>query len=130
MSEKTNTLITFLDTVGRTVMGVHNTEKSTDAILAITNPVVLHVEQQDQSGRMSVKFLPIFFREFLGDKQADICYFYKKANITESDINVLDFRLKAQYDQMFNSKNVFVPPTETQAPANTENSPIINLFDE
>ena len=130
MSE-TNTMITFLDSVGRTILGEGDSAKSTDTQLAVKNPVVLHVERQDQSGKMSVQLLPIFFREFLAEKTADVVFLYHKNLITETDIEAYDFRLKAQYDQMFNKSNIFIPPntTDTAPAAQGTNSPVINLFD-
>jgi hypothetical protein len=129
----TTTIVTFLDTIGRTIVGENNTSKTTDTVLAVKNPVVLHVVPQDQSGRMSVQLLPIFFREFLADKSGDATFYFRKQNITETDIETFDFRLKAQYDQMFNKSNIFIPPTAgevTPAGATQANPAIINLFDE
>jgi len=123
-------IVTFLDTVGRTIVGEF--VSSDDTLLKVKNPVVLHVVPQDQSGRMSVQLLPIFFREFLGDKTGDVVFTYNKTNITETDIDAFDFRLQAQYVQMFNKSNIFVPPNAGEvAPAPAKDAPaIINLFDE
>jgi hypothetical protein len=130
-TETTNTnIVSFLDAVGRTIVGTIVAEQSNDTTLAVQNPVVLHVVPQDQSGRMSVQLLPIFFREFLADKTADVIFFYKKTSITETSIDAFDFRLQAQYSQMFNKSNIFVPPSAGEiAPAGGNNS-VINLFDE
>lgn len=128
---QTTKIVTFLDTVGRTIVGEF--VSSDDAVLKVKNPVVLHVVPQDQSGRMSVQLLPIFFREFLGDKTGDVTFSFQKHSITETDIDAFDFRLQAQYVQMFNKSNIFVPPNagEVAAPAAGKDSPaIINLFDE
>jgi hypothetical protein len=129
MSETTTTnLTTILDTVGRTLLGEVVADQTTDSVLALKNPVVLNVVPQDQSGRMSVQLLPIFFREFLPDKTDDVTFFYKKANITETSIEAIDFRLQAQYSQMFNKSNIFVPPSEPASPGGKGG--VINLFDE
>jgi hypothetical protein len=131
--ETQNKFIAILDTVGRTVIGEREDTQTTEQILAIKNPVILHVEQQDQMGRMSVKLFPIIFREFLGDKASDSFAFYKKTNITETNVDAFDYRLKSQYDQMFNKNNVFTAPSPTppQPSAGEKTSPsIINLFDE
>jgi len=124
----TATLTTVLDAVGRTILGETVADKTNDTVLAIKNPVVLNVVPQDQSGRMSVQLLPIFFREFLPDKTGDVVFLYKKNNITETDIEAIDFRLAAQYNQMFNKSNIFVPPAEP-SPGQAGNS-VVNLFDE
>jgi hypothetical protein len=124
-------IVTFLDAVGRTIVGTLIAEQSNDTITAVQNPVVLHVVPQDQSGRMSVQLLPIFFREFLADKTANVTFFYKKDTITETSIEAFDFRLQAQYTQMFNPSNIFVPPNAGQV-SGTGQAPssVINLFDE
>jgi hypothetical protein len=130
--ENKNKIITFLDAVGRTILGEHNESLSTERDLAIVNPVVLHVVPQDQSGRMSVQLLPIFFREFLADKSSDVTYFYNKMLVTLTSIEALDFRLKSQYDQLFNKSNIFIPPTNQVDSGNAQqsNPAIVNLFDE
>jgi hypothetical protein len=122
---KTKSLTVILDAVGRTILG--ETAESTDSTkLALKNPVILHVVPADNQGKMSVQLLPLFFREFLGDKTGDITFFYDKNRISTTDIDALDFRLQGQYAQMFNNGNTFVSP---QAPS-TENAAVVNLFDE
>jgi hypothetical protein len=119
------TLVAFLDSIGRTILGER--VASTDAHLNVKNPVVLHVVPTDNSGKMSVQLLPIFFREFLADKTADVVFSYEKNKVTTTDIDALDFRLQAQYSQMFNKQNTFVPPqSQPTAPSQS----VINLFDE
>ena len=129
---QTTKIVTFLDTVGRTIVGEF--VSSDDVVLTVKNPVVLHVVPQDQSGRMSVQLLPIFFREFLADKTGDVNFSFKKQTITETDIDAFDFRLQAQYVQMFNKSNIFVPPNggelATPTVAGKDSPAIINLFDE
>lgn len=127
MSNTTATLTVILDSVGRTILGEAAT--STDATkIAIKNPVVLHVIPADNQGKMSVQLLPIFFREFLGDKTGDVTVTYDVTRISTTDIDALDFRLQAQYAQMFNKSNSFVTPASQ--PANGSNQSVINLFDE
>lgn len=134
MSENKNTISIILDSVGRTIVGEINPDKTNDQVLGLKNPVVLHIVPQDQSGRMSVQLLPLFFREFLADKSGDVTFEYKKASITEVQLDALDFRLQAQYSQLFNKSNVFVQPqglpNNTQAGNEQSNSSVVNLFDE
>lgn len=125
MSNTTPTLTVILDSVGRTILG--ETVTSTDTTkVSLKNPVVLHVIPADNQGKMSVQLLPIFFREFLGDKNGDVTVSYDVNRIITTDIDALDFRLQAQYAQMFNKANSFVTPAG--APQN--NPSVINLFDE
>lgn len=119
--------VLFLDSVGRTILG-ESSEDSTDSVLKVKNPVVIMING-DKTGKMSVQLFPLFFREFLADKEADVVLSYQKDNITESNIEALDFRLQAQYSQMFNKNNTFVPPQE-QPPEQSSGESVINLFDE
>ena len=106
MSETNNTkMVVFLDYVGRTILG-ECLEEKTDTI-SVQNPVILHVVPAD-GGRMSIQLLPLFFREFLADKSGNVIFDFTKTSITKSNINALDFRLNAQYAQMFSANNSFV----------------------
>jgi len=123
-TQNTTKLTVILDAVGRTILG-EAVESTDPSITPIKNPTILIVQQQ-QDGRMSIGLHPIIFREFLGDKTSDVVFNYQTASITKSDIDTLDFRLQAQYGQIFNGNNAFVAPSEQPA----ESSNVINLFDE
>lgn len=126
MSSENNKLIVFLDTVGRTVLGVLVNEK--DDVLEIKNPVILNLSHDPNNpGRMSVQLLPILFREFLAAKDEGITLFFKKSLITESNNPELDFQLQNQYQQLFGGNNVFIPPTGNN-PSPSKN--VVKLFDE
>jgi hypothetical protein len=116
-----NNIIVFLDTIGRTLVGERLSE--TDETILIKNPVILNVVPSD-GGKMSVQLFPLFFREFLADKTESISFHFRKKSISLSDISALDFRLLAQYSQMFNNANLFVP--EESAPSKS----VVNLFEE
>ena len=126
-------LTTFLDMVGRTIIGEKITE--TDEVLTIKNPVVIHVTPQpDPQGnvRMALQLFPLFFREFLVDKSEAIEWDFLKANITiPKKQPMFDFKLGIQYRQLF----IDTPaPVQVQAPAQvpTPNKPsnVIKLFDD
>lgn len=129
--EATNnaTPIIFLDPVGRTIMGTVATSDNAD-VLNVNNPVVIMVGG-DNSGKMSVQLFPLFFREFLADKNSDVTFSYKKNLVTMSNIEAIDFRLQAQYSQMFSKANSFVSP-DAQPESQPQNSEakVVNLFDE
>jgi hypothetical protein len=133
-NETTNnqtTLIAILDSVGRTVIGEILSEHTNNDVFALKNPVVLHIVPQDQTGRMSVQLLPLFFREFLADKTGDVVFEYKKATSTEIKLDALDFRLQAQYTQLFSKNNMFVSPqTSQESQEPNKQGSVINLFDE
>lgn len=124
MSETNNPkMVVFLDYVGRTILGELLEEKNDT--LNVRNPVILHVVPAE-GGRMSIQLLPLFFREFLADKSGDVTFNFKKNCITETSVDALDFRLNAQYSQMFNKNNTFGSPQPEES-----NSPsVVKLFDE
>jgi hypothetical protein len=130
MSEqnKNNKTVTFLDSVGRLIFGIEVSEKNTEKTIAVQNPVVLHITNENE--RMSVRILPTIFREFLADKTQDCIVNYPLDNICTTNIKEFDFRLNAQYEQMFNPNNMFVPPQQEQSSNQKEQPKIVNLFDE
>lgn len=131
MSNETKTkLVVFLDAIGRTILGEINDSGTNENVLSVKNPVVLHVVP-DNAGRMSVQLLPVFFREFLADREDDAIFEFKRANITQSLIDTLDFRLQSQYSQLFGKSNIFVPPTGGIVTPDSAETPskVVNLFD-
>jgi hypothetical protein len=121
----TKTLVVILDTIGRTVLG--EAVDSPKGNFSIKNPVILHIVPADNNGKMSVQLLPLFFREFLADKSGDVTFTYDASRVTKTDIDALDFRLQAQYAQMFNPQNSFVADPSQAAPASDS---VVKLFDE
>jgi len=133
MSDTTNTTNTkvptvFLDRVGRTVMG-NLVDQTDQTILRVENPVVIIVGG-DNTGKMSVQLFPLFFREFLGDKNSDVHFDFKKSDTTLTDIDAIDFRLQAQYNQMFSKNNTFVQQGEQPPAEQQSKEKVVNLFDE
>lgn len=121
--ETKNTIIIFLDQVGRTVLGEPVPNESTKEVLAIKNPAVVAVSQQ-QTGQLSLQILPLFFKEFLADKNESTTWLYQKDKITVCKDVLLDFKLNAQYQQLFSS--VPVPTTSSNQPQ----PDVVKLFDE
>lgn len=93
-------LVTFLDSVGRTVLGERIDEKASDEILAIKNPAVVAISPQPQGG-LQLQILPLFFKEFLADKNEATVWLYRKDSITQCEDMLFDFKLNAQYQQLF-----------------------------
>lgn len=128
MSETNNQkIVVFLDYVGRTILG-ELSEETADA-LSVKNPVILHVVPSE-GGRMSIQLLPLFFREFLGDKNGDVSFEFLKKNITLTDVSSLDFRLNAQYNQMFSKNSEFVSNQQTPQPPSQTSPSVVKLFDD
>ncbi len=128
-NEQTSKLILFLDPIGRNILG-EKVDSTDNTELLVKNPVILHVADSG-GGKMSVQLLPLFFREFLADKTADVVFSYQKDKVTKTDIDTFDFRLQAQYNQIFNKQSVFVTPqAQTEQQPQQPSNSVINLFDE
>jgi len=118
------TLTTLLDSLQRTIIGIENTSLSTDKTLAITNPAVIHIMPDERTGQIRLQILPLFFKEFQADKEADTIVHYNRNIISLYAPIVYDFKVAAQYKQMFN-------PSAIITPKQTGNdTPIIKLFDD
>ncbi len=134
MTEETNktNVTVFLDTIGRTIVG--ELLGNSDTSLEVKNPVILNVVPAE-GGRMTVQLFPLFFREFLADKTDDVTFTFNKSTVVETDISALDFRLVAQYTQLFNKNNTFVPEgavagAQATQGASSSNDTVVNLFEE
>jgi hypothetical protein len=123
MSEQ-NKIVVFFDTVGRTILGEKIEAETTDKVLVVKNPAVVHIMPNQQTGQLQLQILPLFFKEFLADKDTGTIWKYNRENITEAVDIVFDFKLEAQYRQIFIN-------TPASAPQQPQGSPeVIKLFDE
>ena len=126
MSTTENKIIVFLDSVGRTILG--EKVNSDDNTIAIKNPAVIHIMPNQQTGQLQLQILPLFFKEFLADKDAGTVWTYNKKNVTEATDIVLDFKIEAQYKQIFAPGNWHSAPAPQQP---QQGSPeVVKLFDE
>lgn len=122
--ELQNKLILFLDAIGRVIIGEKVDERDTDTQLVVKNPVIIHVEAKN--GNIAIQFFPILFKEFLGSKEDGAIFTYNKNNISIMDKSIFDFKLYAQYNQMFYTDGSTQPLAQ-----NTNSEPeVIKLFDE
>jgi hypothetical protein len=112
-------ITTFLDAVGRTVLGEVIEAESNEKVLAVKNPAVVAVSQQ-QTGGLQLQILPLFFKEFLADKNEATIWYFNKNTITQSKVVLFDFKLTAQYQQLFG------PAPQPSTP----NVDVVKLFDE
>ena len=117
-------LTTILDVLGRTIIGEKDETKSNDSILALKNPAIIHIVPDPAANQLRLQILPLFFKDFLADKEANTLWYYRKANITESEEIVYDFKVTAQYQQIFNPSPIIIPK-----PASND-APVIKLFDD
>ena len=111
---------TIVDHIGRTVVG--KVEKDTKDSITLFNPVIIHVQPDQQTGQLQVQSFPYIFMEFLKDKDKNNWTFTKSA-ISTSDVD-LDDRIITQYENINNPQ----PPIQQQS---LEGEPeVIKLFDD
>jgi hypothetical protein len=120
-----NKIVVFFDTVGRTILGERIDAETNDKVLAIKNPAVVHIMPNQQTGQLQLQILPLFFKEFLAEKDSGTLWKYNRENITEAVDVVFDFKLEAQYRQIFSATPA--APTPQQPQGSPE---VIKLFDE
>lgn len=113
-------IITFINHVGQSIIGEQ--VDSTKDTLSIKNPAVIHVSPS-QTGQLQVQLIPLFFKEFVSEKQrADgVTFKFNLNNIITSDA-ALDDRINEQY------KKIFAPVQAKTTP--TKDAPVIKLFDD
>ncbi len=111
-------LYTFLDSIGRTIMGELSSED--ENYLFITNPVIVHSSIDKTNNKISLHLLPVFIREFMADKEKPLTWKYNKRLLSAEAIGLeTDARFLQQYSNVFPA-----PVTTPSAPAT------IRLFDE
>jgi len=124
-------IVAFLDSINR-LMFAEEVE-STNTILKVKNPVVINIVPQanpqtgQPTGQMALQLIPVFFREFLADKTSPVLFNYNKSVITVLDDLVYDFKLHAQYNQLFANIPVMQP---SMVPPVNDNPSVIKLFDD
>ena len=75
---------TIVDHIGRTVLGV--VKEDTKDSITLFNPVIIHVQPDQQTGQLQVQSFPYIFMEFLKDKDKNHWTFSKSA-ISISDVS-------------------------------------------
>ena len=110
---------TIVDHIGRTVVGKVTAE--TKSSLTLFNPVIIHVQPDQQTGQLQVQSFPYIFMEFLKDKEKND-WTFNKASISTSNVE-LDERITQQYENINNPN----PPIQQQAQEEPE---VIQLFDD
>lgn len=122
-------LTVFLDPIGRVIIGEENSERTTTENFVVDNPVIIHTETNN--GNISIQFFPILFREFLGSKDDKATFTYAKSNIAILDKTVFDFKLYAQYSQMFSDGPMGEVKQSQSQPTMDNNQPeTIKLFED
>lgn len=126
-------LIIFLDALSRTILGESVPDKTTQDRLAIKNPVILDIIPNQQTNQLQLRMIPLIFKEFQAAKDQDVVWSFNRENITENTGFELEFRIKAQYQQMFSDlvlPNTGVGNITPGVPNQSNNAEVIKLFDD
>jgi hypothetical protein len=112
-----NKIITFIDHIGRTLLAEH--VESTADHLVVKNPAIIHV-QPTQQGQLNVQTIPLYFREFVSDKNktSGTTWKFNLNSIVQGVDIENDSRLLEQYNRLFTTA------------AAVDDQKVIKLFDE
>jgi hypothetical protein len=113
---------TIVDHIGRTVIG--NIVKEDAKTLTLNNPVIIHVQPDQESGQLQVQSFPYIFMEFLKDKEQNN-WTFNKTVISVSDVE-LDDKIITQYENINNPQ----PPIAGTPPADAGEPEVVKLFDD
>lgn len=107
-------LVAIVDSVGRVILGRHDTKSSTKSTTALKNPAVVNIQVDQQSGQISVQLIPFIFREFVKESKRDkgVTWQFNTASITRSDDLVLEDNIIDQYEKIFEPPPVVEEPKE------------------
>jgi hypothetical protein len=116
-------IITFIDHIGRTTIGEPLGDTDNGASFLVKNPAIIHVQPTPQ-GQLNVQTIPLYFREFVGEKNKTegTIWKYSYANVVLGTNIDNDARLLDQYAKLFTDA-----PVGTSTPSAT---PTVKLFDE
>ena len=109
-------IITIVDQIGRTVVGVKKEE--TDKTLTINNPIIVHIQPDAESGQLQVQSFPYLFMELIKGDKTKNNWTFDKTSIAISDVE-LDDKVVAQYN------NINSP----QPSAAAEEPEVVKLFE-
>jgi hypothetical protein len=109
-------MITFIDQIGRTVIG--KLVEEAENTITVENPVIIHVQPNPETGQLQVQSFPYLFIEFIDKNSRELNQwtFFKSA-IAISNVK-LDERIILQYN------NINSPPAAQPEPE------VIKLFEE
>jgi hypothetical protein len=111
-----NKLQVFLDSIGRTIIGIN--VKEDDTTIEVKNPAIVAVQANPQTNQLSLQMLPLFFKEFHQNQDEASSWTFNKSAITRSDVSAFAPQFERQYEQLFAPR---------QQPKEPE---VIKLFDD
>ena len=117
-------MLTFVDQIGRTVIGKLVSQDKTTVV--VNNPVIVFVNPNQETGQIQVQSFPYLFMEFIDkDSRAKNNWTFHKSAIAMSDV-VLDSLIINQYNNI-NSAAVGTPVQQGAPQGEPE---VIKLFED
>lgn len=117
-------MLTFIDQIGRTVIGKLVSEDQNTIV--INNPVIVFVNPNQETGQIQVQSFPYLFMEFIDKSSRDKNnWTFYKSSIAISDV-ILDSLIVNQYNNI-NSAAVGVP---IQSGVSQGEAEVIRLFED
>lgn len=116
-------IITFIDHIGRTLLAEFVEDVDNGSSFIAKNPAIIHV-QPTQQGQLNVQTIPLFFREFVGEKsksEGTKWKFHYATVVLGLDVDN-DPRLLDQYTKLFAEPSSIVTPNG--------DGKVVKLFDE
>lgn len=112
-------ITTIVDHIGRTVIGIEVSQ--TETTLTLDNPVIVHVQPNQQTGQLQVQSIPYIFMEFLSPESRTANHWtFAKSSIVLTSVK-LDSKIISQYHGINT-------PAPQQAPQGDPE--VIKLFDD
>ena len=90
-------MITFIDHIGRTLIG--KLVEDTDTHIIVDNPVILNVNINQQTKQLNVNSYPLFFGEFISKSSPKNVWKFNKSQVVIGDIE-LEQNIVQQYTAM------------------------------
>lgn len=113
MNEKQ--IITFIDHIGRTLVGEKVEDTDNGSSFIVKNPAIIHVQPTPQ-GQLNVQTIPLYFREFVGEKNkkdGTKWKFHYNSVVLGLDVEN-DPRLIEQYDRLFSDLPAAAPQSQNK----------------
>lgn len=126
--ENNSNFIVFVDSVGRNIYG--KVESREEKFVSVSNPAIINIVPNPQSGQLQVQVLPYFFNEFLKNKDdvKTVWRFSIKSIVEAVDI-VLDDKLISQYEKMFSNAKIITPDRTVQPASGGSGAKVVKLFE-
>ncbi len=127
-----NDKVVFIDSIGRTVLGVENKKLSTKTKLAVDDPTLVFVQPNAETGQIQVQVIPLFFKELVDEsaRTGQLTWLFNRESLVSNKNLTLDSKLLNQYDRVVTAGPGEPPPGIVTAQPDASDPEEVKLFDE